>query len=185
VLSFDAAGHATFTCETSQPVDTPVVRVNEVATGSAAGAGDEFVELANTGTGPVDIGGWKLVYRSATGSSDAALGTIPAGTVVAAGAFYLLASGAYTGAQPADVTFASGLAGTGGGVGLRDAAGGLVDSVGWGTAANALVEGAPAPAPPSTTPGSSIVRLPDGHDTGNNATDFTVTSTQTPRAANH
>jgi hypothetical protein len=48
-----------------------------------------------------------------------------------------------------------------------------------------LVEGAPAAAPPATAaPGSSIVRLPDGHDTNANASDFTVTSTATPRAAN-
>ena len=51
-----------------------------------------------------------------------------------------------------------------------------IDSVGWGTATNALVEGAAAAAPPATAaPGSSIVRLPDGHDTNANASDFTVT----------
>jgi hypothetical protein len=48
------------------------------------------------------------------------------------------------------------------------------------------VEGAAAAAPPATaSPGSSIVRLPDGHDTDANAADFTVTSTASPRAANH
>lgn len=185
-VSFDGAGHVTLTCVTSPaPPPTAVVRVNEVATGTAALAGDEFVELSNTGGGPADVGGWKLVYRPATGSSDSTLVTIPAGTTIAAGAFYLLGSNAYTGTQPADLSFSSGLAGTGGAVGLRDSSGVLVDSVGWGTATNSLVETAPAPAPPATTPGSSIVRLPDGHDTGNNAADFTVTSSPTPRATNH
>ncbi len=185
-LSFDAADHATLTCVTTPPpVATAVVRVNEVETGTAAAAGDEFVELANTGTGPADIGGWKLVYRAAAGTSDTTLATIPAGTTISAGGFYLLAGSTYSGGQPADTTFGSGLAGAGGAVGLRDATGGLVDSVGWGTAANAIVEIAPAPAPPATTPGSSIVRLPDGQDTGNNAADFTVTPTPTPRASNH
>ena len=53
--------------------------------------------------------------------------------------------------------------------------GALVDGVGWGTATNALVEGTAAAAPPATAaPGSSLVRLPDGHDTNANAADFTV-----------
>ena len=85
-LSFDGAGHATLTCVIpSPPAGATVVRVNEIATGTAAAAGDEFVELVNTGTGPADVGGWKLVYRSAAGSSDTTLGTIPAGTTIAAG----------------------------------------------------------------------------------------------------
>ena len=86
----------------------------------------------------------------------------------------------------ADESFSAGLAATGGAAGLRDATGALVDGVGWGTATNAFVEGSPAPAPPATSaPGSSIVRLPDGHDTNANAADFTISSTATPKAANH
>jgi hypothetical protein len=186
VLSFDATARATFTCaSTPAGPATALVRVNEVATGTAASAGDEFVELANTGNASADIGAWKLVYRSATGSSDTTLATIPPGTTIPAGGFYLLASTTYTGAVPADLSFSSGLAGAGGAVGLRDASAALVDSVGWGTAANTLVETAPAPAPPATTPTSSIVRLPDGHDSGNNSADFSVTSTATPRGGNH
>ena len=68
---------------------------------------------------------------------------------------------------------------------MRDATGALIDSGGWGTATNALVEGSPAPAPPATAaPGSSIVRIPDGHDTNVNSADFAVTATATPRTAN-
>jgi hypothetical protein len=62
----------------------------------------------------------------------------------------------------------------------------VVDAVGWGTATNALVEGTPAAAPPSTAaPGSSIQRLPDGHDTNVNSADFAVTATASPKAHNH
>ena len=62
----------------------------------------------------------------------------------------------------------------------------LVDGAGWGTATNALVEGAAAAAPPATAaPGSSLVRLPDGHDTNSNSADFTVPGAATPKAANH
>lgn len=161
------------------------MRLNEVATGTTGAAADEFVELANTGTAPADVGGWKLVYRSASGSSDVGLATIPAGTVIAAGGFYLFAGSAYAGAQPADQAFGTGLAATGGAVAIRDSSGALVDSVGWGTATNALVEGSVAPVPPTTAaPGSSIVRLPNGHDTNDNGADFRVTATPTPRASN-
>jgi hypothetical protein len=186
-LDYDTAGRVTLTCTaaTPPPTGSGVVRVNEVQTGTTGSAADEFIELSNTGSASIDIGDWKVVYRSASGTSDTTLATIPSGTTLAAGGFYLLAGGAYAGAGAPDQSFSAGLAATGGGVGLRDTSGALVDSVGWGTAANALVEGSPAAAPPSTAvPGSSIVRFPDGHDTNANAADFTVTSTATPRAAN-
>jgi hypothetical protein len=159
--------------------------VNEVQTGTTGSAADEFVELSNTGSAAVDIGGWKVVYRSASGTSDTTLATIPTGTTLAAGGFYLLGGSSYAGAAAPDQSFSAGLASPGGGVGIRDASGALLDSVGWGTASNAFVEGSPAVAPPATAaPGSSIARLPDGHDTNANATDFSVTSTATPRAEN-
>ena len=157
-----------------------------MSTGITSAAANEFVELYNGGTAAVDVSGWKVVYRSAAGTSDTTLVTIPAGTSIAAGGFYLLGGSDYAGAATADQSFSTGLAGTGGAVGVRDTAAALVDSVGWGTATNALVEGAAAAAPPATAaPGSSLVRLPDGHDTNANASDFTVSSAATPRAANH
>jgi hypothetical protein len=157
-----------------------------VQTGTSSSAADEFVELVNADTAAADISGWRVVYRSSSGTSDTTLGTIPAGTSLAPGAFYVLGGAAYAGAAAASESFSSGLAAAGGAVGLRDPSGALVDGAGWGTAANALVEGSPAAAPPATTsPGSSIVRIPDGQDTNVNATDFTVTSNATPGSANH
>jgi Lamin Tail Domain len=169
---------------TSVPA-APSVHVNEVQTGTSGSAADEFVELVNSGTAPADIGGWKVVYRSSAGSSDTALATIPSGTTLAADGLYLLGGSAYAGAVAPDQSFGSGLAAAGGAVGLRNASGSLVDGVGWGSASNTLVEGAAAPAPPATaSPGSSIARLPDGHDTDDNAADFIVSSTATPGRAN-
>ncbi|MFK4808289.1 lamin tail domain-containing protein [Microbacterium sp. ZW CA_36] len=68
----------TSSCATkSRRLDTPVV-LNEVSNvGGKA-------ELLNTGSGSVDISGWEL--RDA---QDAVVHTIPAGTVLAAGAFYV------------------------------------------------------------------------------------------------
>jgi hypothetical protein len=159
--------------------------VNELATGVTGAAADEFVELFNSDTVPVDVGGWKIVYRSSAGTSDTTLVTIPTGTTIAPGGYYLVVGGGYAGAGTADQTFGTGLAATGGAVGIRDATGALVDSVGWGTATNALVETAAAPAPPATAPpGSSLGRLPDGKDTNSNVADLAVSSTPTPRSAN-
>jgi hypothetical protein len=186
-ITYDGTGRATLTCAAAAPPPpTTTIRVNEVSTGTTGAAADEFVELYNSGATAVDVGGWKVVYRSAAGTSDTTLATIPTGTSIAAGGFYLLGGGGYAGAATADQSFAAGLASTGGAVGVRDGTGALVDGAGWGTATNALVEGSAAPAPPATaSPGSSIARLPDGHDTDSNAADFTVTSTATPRAPNH
>ncbi|HEY4349244.1 MAG TPA: lamin tail domain-containing protein [Gaiellaceae bacterium] len=184
-LDYDASGDVRLACAVSAPSATGAVRVNEVQTGTTASAADEFVELVNAGATVAEIGGWKVVYRSAAGTSDTTLATIPSGTTLDPGGFYLLGGAAYAGSVTADQTFSAGLAASGGAAGIRDASGALVDSVGWGTATNALVETSAATAPAATaSPGSSIQRLPDGRDTNANATDFTVTATATPRAAN-
>jgi hypothetical protein len=182
-LSYDAAARAVFTCV---PAESGArVRINEFATGTATTLTDEFVELVNAGTAAADIGGYRLVYRSGSGTSDVVLATVPDGTTLAAGAFYLFGGSGYAGAAPADQSFTTALASSAGGLGLRDPTGALVDAVGYGTATNAFVEGQPAPAPPITaSPGSSDGRLPDGHGTNDNAADFTVMSTATPRAPN-
>jgi hypothetical protein len=182
-LTYDASAHAVFTCTATTSDGT--VRVNEFSTGTTGSATDEFVELFNAGASSTDIGGYKLVYRSGAGTSDVALATIPAGTMLAPGAFYLFGGSGYAGAKPADQAFSAGLAGTAGGVGLRDTTAKLVDSAGYGTATNTFVETHTATAPPSTAaPGSSDIRLPDGHDTDDNSADFTVTAAPTPGTPN-
>jgi Lamin Tail Domain/Collagen triple helix repeat (20 copies) len=165
---------------------TAAVRVNEVQTGVTGAAANEFVELVNAGTEPVNAGGYRVVYRSAAGTTDTLLGLIPDGTILPAGGHYLLGGSAYAGPAAPDQSFGIGLAATAGGVGVRDAAGALLDSVGYGTTvANGFVEGAAALAPPTTaSPGSSVGRMPDGVDTSDNSADFDVSATPTPRATN-
>jgi hypothetical protein len=157
------------------------VKVNEVRIRTAASSSNGFVELFNASTSPVDISGWTLVYRSATATSDTTMATIPTSTTIPAGGFYLLGRTGYVGPPAANLTYSTSLSSSGGAVGVRDFLGTLEDSVGYGTATNALVEGTAAPTIPS---GSSIVRLPDGHDTNSNAADFTITLTPTPGGPN-
>jgi hypothetical protein len=182
-LTYDDESRAVLTCVIA--AGSPV-RINEFSTGVASAAANEFVELFNPGSVSVDLSGYRLVYRSAAGTADVVLATIPATTTVAAGGYYLFGGSAYAGAVRPDQTFTTGLASSGGGLGLRSADGNLVDSVGYGSAtSNAFVEGAPAPAPPATAvAGSSDVRIPDGHDTGDNSVDFTISATPTPRSSN-
>jgi hypothetical protein len=183
-ITYDNARHAVITCVATGGQAN--VRINEFSTGVTGAATNEFVEIVNSGSATADLSGWKLVYRSATGTSDTALDTIPDGTSLAPGAFYLFGGSGYTGPPAADQSFSQGLAAAAGGLAIRDANGTIVDSVGYGsTAANGFVEGTPAPAPPATAaPGSSDVRKPDGHDTNNNSGDFTVVAPPTPRATN-
>jgi hypothetical protein len=188
-ISYDAAGNAQIACGSpggsgGGGAGEPGLVVNEVSTGTTGSASDEFVELLNGGTVSVDLSGFKLVYRSAAGSSDVTLATVPDGVSLAAGGYYLFGGAGYAGSAAPDESFSSGLAATGGGVGLRDAGGTLVDSVGWGTATNAFVEGSPVAAPPSSDPpGTSAARSPDGHDSDDNASDFTLVAA-TPGGAN-
>jgi Lamin Tail Domain/Collagen triple helix repeat (20 copies) len=185
-LSYDASGVATITCSASGGGGTATLHVNELMTGSTGAASNEFVEIANTGTTGADIGGFKLAYRSAAGTSDVTLATVPTGTTLAAGGFYLLGGSGYAGTRAPDQSFSAAIAATGGGVALRDATGAIVDSVGYGDAVNAFVESHPASAPATTAaPGSSAVRLPDGHDTNDNAADFSVSASPTPGSSNH
>ena len=144
-------------------------------TGSTGAASNEFVELFNAGSSAADVGGFKVAYRSSAGTSDITLVTIPAGTSIPAGGFYLLGGSGYLGSHAADQSFSASLASTGGGIAVRDATGGILDSVGYGDTTNAFVEAHPTTAPPTTAaPGSSSGRIPDGHDTNDNAADFSV-----------
>lgn len=159
--------------------------INEVSVAGAT-AGDEYVEIYNGCAAAVDVTGWTLVYRSATGTSDTALAALTGS--IPAGGYRLYGGMGYVPGPAVDGTFTSGgptgaLAGAGGGVALRSGpigTGAIVDSVGYGTATNAFVEGAVAMAPAANM---AISRQPDGDDTGSNAADFAVTA-RTPRAAN-
>jgi Lamin Tail Domain/Collagen triple helix repeat (20 copies) len=186
VLTYDASGVATLKCVPSAGGSSAEIRVNEFMTGSTGAASNEFVELFNAGSTAADVGGFKVAYRSAAGTSDTTLVTIPAGTSIPVGGFYLLGGSGYLGSHAADQSFSASLASTGGGLAVRDSTGTILDSVGWGDTTNAFVEAHATTAPPATAaPGSSSDRLPDGHDTNDNAVDFSVSSTPSPGAANH
>jgi endonuclease G len=151
---------------------------------------NDFVELYNPTTGPVDLGGWTIQYGSATGTAWQAQ---PLGGVMQPGEYYLisLASGGAVGAALPDAANVSGelnLSGTSGKVALSsggDPLSGcpvgdpaLVDLVGYGTTANCREGAANAPAPNNTT---AVFRKNGGFaDTNVNGADF-ATGTPAPR----
>jgi hypothetical protein len=162
------------------PADCHIV-VNELQTGSNSSASDEFVELFNSCASSTNLTGYKLIYRSASGNTDVTLFSFTSGSISGNG-YLLIVGSAYSGGGQTDGTFpGGGLAAAGGGVALKDAGSAIVDSVGYGTATNAFVEGQAAPAPDKD---QSVGRSPNGKDTGNNAADFVTFALPTPRAHN-
>ncbi|GAB3661705.1 lamin tail domain-containing metallophosphoesterase family protein [Glycomyces tarimensis] len=113
-----------------QPSD---VLVSELTNAGPGGSSDDFVEFANFGDDPVDVGGWGF-YRcwgagqTTPGSLQA---TIPAGTVLAPGEVFVAAHNSVS--VPAGVAharYSTSLANVGFGAMLIDDEGGIRDAVG-------------------------------------------------------
>lgn len=105
------------------------VLISELAGAGAAGPDDDFVELRNTGSETVDLGGWQVFRCTATGRlrPDTLQLTVPAGTRLAPGATWVAGSPAFAGA--ADARYGRPLADREFGILVRDADGALVDRV--------------------------------------------------------
>ena len=166
--------------DVSWPPSTLVV--SEVQTAGTS-ASDEFVEVANQGAAPVDLGGLELVYVTASGTTVTRKATWTSPTTLDPGRRTLVVNSAGVYLSIGDATYSGGLAATGGAMVLRAVGGTPLDAVGWGDAANSFVEGTPAPAPSA---GSSLERLPggasgNGTDTNSNATDFFVQGAPSPQ----
>jgi hypothetical protein len=98
------------------------VEINEVQTGTATTPNQQFVELYNSGASPA---------------------TLPSGTTIAPGGYYLIGGAGYAsaGTQPPDnqsftQTSTTELSPTGGGIAIADSTGFVADSIGYGVNAN-------------------------------------------------
>lgn len=156
------------------------VVISQFRVDGPSGGNDEFIELLNASSAPVAIGGWQ-VQGCATGSGAASTrATIPAGTTLASGQYYLLTnSGAYSGPVPGDQTYGTGIANSGNS-GIRLVNGGApVDGVGLGV--GVCVEGAALAGFTTTEPNRAFMRLDSGtRDTNNNAADFGAPGASNP-----
>lgn len=115
---------------TSERAPQPsTVVISEVASAGPAAGDDEFIELENTGTKPVNVSGWQLYRCTATGRLTANTHelTIAAGTTIAAGQRFVIGGLGFAGEAHATITHS--LADISFGVLLQSASGRLVDRV--------------------------------------------------------
>ncbi|RYZ38838.1 MAG: hypothetical protein EOO71_22365 [Myxococcaceae bacterium] len=172
--------------------------------GSGTAATDEFIELYNPTNADVDLSNWQVSYKSATGTLWSATVTIPAGKVIRAHGYFLLAGANYSGGSttPADVSYtfdASASTTAGGHVRIQRLVSGTyvdVDKLGYGTGNSP--EGTAAPSHPAV--GGSLERKAvststsatmavggtdaargNGQDTDNNAVDFVTRAARQPQ----
>jgi len=163
------------------------VVISEVCVRGPDGSYDEFVELYNPTDLELNLEGWKLQYKPATGgnwSSRVGEKGLPAGSRIKPHGFFLLAGKSYAGSVEPDFRHTAnwGLKDEAGHVRLINAAGTEIDRVGYGEKANSP-EMSPAPTPPS---GGSIERRSPCsgcgpcQDTKNNAADFQTRPVPSP-----
>lgn len=153
------------------------VVIEQMYPGATGTATQEFVELYNNATQPVDVTGWCVSYVSSSGSSTTKLGCLsaPDNTTrlwVKAGGYVTFVSNEYKAAQSAtaDVSFTGGLSPTAGHIKLFDSSNTEIDKLGWGAATSPETTAATAPAN-----GKSLQRKSTAggyQDTDNNAADF-------------
>lgn len=175
-----AGATALFAAAPARAVSTTVL-ISEVYGGggnSGAPFQNDFVELGNRASTPIDLTGWKVQYFSASGGSGGATtlaGSIPAGKT------FLIKQAAGAGSGQAlpepDASGTLNMSATNGRVDLFDASGALVDRVGFGTAN--LFERQATRALSNSTSASRNAAFAD---TDNNSADFTV-GAPTPQAS--
>jgi len=176
------------TAQTESVAVSPHLVISQFQPGTAVEANDEFVEIHNTSSSPIDLNGFRLVYRSQAGSTDVGpIATWNTSTILQAGQFYLIASTLYTGGITPDYVYSTStcscsLSAGNGGLAIRQGAqnsGAIIDAVGWGTGSNIFFEGTRTTAPGS---GNSKTRLQLGcQDTDDNSADFSTSIPWTPR----
>ncbi|WP_163995442.1 lamin tail domain-containing protein [Pyxidicoccus caerfyrddinensis] len=211
VVSGGSPQYGTVTVNPALPTPlTNHVVISEFSGGNGSGtaATDEFIELHNPTNSDVNIGNWLVQYKSATGTTYSATVTIPAGKVIKARGYFLLAGANYSGSgsQAADLsyTFDTSASTTAGGhvrigpgltTSTTDVA---VDKLAWGTGNSP--EGTAAPAHPavggslerkavsSSTSATMAVGGTDaargnGTDSDNNSQDFVTRAARQPQSS--
>ena len=166
----------------------PVV-ITEVQTGAAT-ASDEFVELYNRSSDPVDITGWQIRSVNAGGETTASLATVASAdgqpVVLPPGSYYTVHSAGVT-PIGAGQTYAAGLAKTDKTLALFAADPGtcqmvVQDAVAWASATAGLTKGEGSPLDSASTNNKEklLQRKRDTAgqyvDTSNNSFDFSLTA---------
>ncbi len=166
-----------------EPVPEPPkkILISEVQiTGGTGKANNDFIELYNPNSAPVNLNGYRLVKRTKTGTSDTSIKSWTIDVTIPARGYYLWANSDFVdiSAVP-DVTTTATLANDNG-IAIRFGAedtGNIIDGVGWGEAQNGFVENQVFGENPIDN--QSISRQSET-DTNNNSADF-IKSKPTPK----
>src|ERR1700754_88403 len=161
------------------------ILISEFRTRGTNGGNDEFIELYNATSSPIDISGWKINGSSNAGVTSTRV-TINAGTSISAhGHFLAVNNGAlgYSGAVAGNQTYATGVADDGG-IAVLNPSNSIIDAVGM-SAGSAYKEGTTL-AQLNTNVNRSYERKPggtngSGNDTDNNSADFQILTPSAPQ----
>lgn len=140
-------------------------------TGGSGKTTEDFVEFYNPGPGEFNLKGHRLVKRTKTGTSDTSLKSWTEDAIIPQGGLYRWANSSYPGNADART---SGSIADDNAVALRKGAedtGEIIDAVGWGQAANSLVEGSVFGTNPKV---NELLVRKNNQDTDNNAADFEI-----------
>jgi hypothetical protein len=174
--------------------------INEVDYDQFGSDSAEFIEIWNAGAAPVDLAGVRLVFINGANNVVPYEDYVLQG-MLAAGQYMVLASDGVMGIDPGAVVvkltkMSDNIQnGPTDGIALFDGVNNVVlDALSYeGSLTMAMIDGnpynlvagAPVVATDSTTlPVASLIRFPNGQDTGDDATDWGGTDTLTPGAAN-
>lgn len=189
VQASDAQGRtasASIMLTVESPPEPVVVLISEFRVRGPLGGNDEFIELYNPTNIPVDIGTWKVKGSNSSGTVTVRA-TIPAGTFLMPGQYYLLTNGnspGYSGPVPGDQTYMTGITDDGG-IAITLPNDAIVDQIGL-SLGSAFKEGTPLASLGSSNQNRSYERKPggsdcNGTDTDNNASDFQLISPSNPQ----
>ncbi|MEK7263235.1 MAG: lamin tail domain-containing protein, partial [Bacteroidota bacterium] len=143
---------------TSVIVNAQHLVISEFATRGSSAATDEFCELYNPTDAVIDLSGWKLEYKSATGTTWLIKANIPAGKTIPSHGYFLIAPTSYIGNVLPDYVPAEWNSGNAdnGHLHIINAANTEIDKVGWGNGSDP--EGCPAPNHGTSANNNSVER---------------------------
>ncbi len=178
-------GNAERTNRDTKNLVSPNLVISQFQTAGGS-ANDEFIEIHNTSSNPVDLNGYRVVYRSSSGTNDVNFAVWTTSVIVPAGGYYLITNSSYDGSVPGDLVYdpatcSCAMSATGGGLAIRFGAansGVIIDSMGYGTATNAFIESAVTTAPPASS--GQGRKMQACQDTDNNSSDFQVVTPSAP-----
>ena len=145
-------------------------------------ADSEMVELYNPTGAAINIGGWDIGYKTATGSSWSSVATIPAGETIPAYGYYLI-GGDKISPTPDKIDTSLGFSASGGHIALRNSSNQIIDKIGYGNANDPEGDTIAAPGIDKSLERKSngSDTQGNGYETNNNSADFTIRNYPQPQ----